>query len=92
VIVEYGPVLRDGFLPAYSVADTKEARDLLVLACPTNARGQFIAPELAEAQTLANLRAFSDRLHLAHGFMQQRGRCRCQPVEKAEGDGSPQQA
>lgn len=62
----------------YSVADDEEARHLLVLACSTNRKGQFIADELAREQTLENLEAFSDRLHVAHEHMRDRGYCRCQ--------------
>jgi hypothetical protein len=43
--------------------DTREEAEMLVaLACPTNLKGQHIAPELWEEQTLENLQAFSDRL------------------------------
>lgn len=77
MIVGFGTELPDGFLPVYSVADEEEARDLVILACPTNLHGQYIAPELAREQTLENLQAFSDRLHAAHAFLQARGNCRC---------------
>ena len=36
---------------------------LITLACPTNAKGEHIAPELAEEQTLENLYSFGDRLN-----------------------------
>lgn len=76
--MRYGRTVADGSLPVYSVADEKEAKDLLVLACPTNSNGEFVAPELVEEQTLENLERFSDRLHLAHGMLKERGFCRCE--------------
>lgn len=35
---------------------------LLILACPRDVDGNFIARELAAEQTLENLQAFSDKL------------------------------
>ena len=67
-----------GHLPVYSVSDEQEARDLLVSACGTNMEGQFVARELAFDQTLKNLQAFSDRLHMYHGFLIDAGKCRCE--------------
>jgi hypothetical protein len=64
-------------MPVYSVADAEEARALLVAACPTNLRGQFVAPELVEAQNFTTLAAFSDRLDEAHARLREGGRCRC---------------
>lgn len=52
----------DGKLPVFSVDTKEQARSLLVAACSTNAKGEFIASELATEQTLDNLYAFSDRL------------------------------
>lgn len=46
----------------FSVDTEQEARDLIVLACPTNIRGEYIAPELAREQTLENLDKFGERL------------------------------
>ena len=46
----------------FSVNNEKEAKLLITLACPTNYSGEYIAPELAEEQTLDNLEAFSRRL------------------------------
>lgn len=46
----------------FSTETEEEARALITLACPTNYAGEHIAPELAEVQSLDNLRAFSDRL------------------------------
>lgn len=76
-MVGYGYRTPKGHLMAYSVADEQEARALLILACPTNYEGRFIAPQLAQEQTLANLQAFSDHLHQAHGLLRQNGQCRC---------------
>lgn len=53
----------------YSVDTEKEAEDLLMLACPTNTDNEYIAPELAETQTLENLDRFSDRLDRAWKMM-----------------------
>jgi hypothetical protein len=62
----------DGMLPIYSVDSEAEAKALLVVACPTNLRGEFIARELAEHQTLENLWAFGERLERTHKWMQKR--------------------
>jgi hypothetical protein len=51
-----------GSLPVFSVETEEQAERLLTIACPTNLRGEYIAEELAEHQTLDNLAAFSDRL------------------------------
>lgn len=65
MVVGYGRSLPKGCLPVFSVDTEEEARRLLVLACPTNTEGQFIAPEVAAEQTLDNLALFSDRLKRA---------------------------
>ncbi len=75
--MRHGPCLDKGFLPVFSVADAEEAEMLIVLACPTNMKGEYIAPELAEEQTLKNLEAFSTKLDRAHDMLKQAGRCRC---------------
>ena len=64
MLVGHGPKTSRpiGSLPVFSVKDEEEAEQLLVLACPTNNNGDFVAVELAEEQTMDNLRAFSDRL------------------------------
>ena len=66
-----GPI-PDGRLPVFSTDTEEEARQLLVLTCPTNLRGEFVAPELAKEQTLENLQAFSDRLQLGWELMQRK--------------------
>lgn len=66
-----------GSLPVFSVADEKEAKTLLVRACETNLKGEFVAKELAREQTLENLDAFSARLERAHTVMREQGLCRC---------------
>lgn len=69
----------------FSVADEKEAEDLIVLTCPTNARGEYIAPELAREQTLENLDAFGDRLRKAHDeVLKAHGHCRCNRQENVK--------
>jgi hypothetical protein len=64
-----GP-LPDGKLPVFSTNTEEEARELLTLTCPTNVRGEYVAPELAEEQTLENLQKFSDRLQRGWEIMQ----------------------
>ena len=46
----------------FRVPTEADAQRLLVAACETNVHGEFVARELAEQQTLANLDAFSERL------------------------------
>ena len=46
----------------FTTRNRAEAEALITLACPMNSAGQYIAPELAEEQTLENLNAFSNRL------------------------------
>jgi hypothetical protein len=59
-------------LPVFSVRTEQEARDLLLAACDTNLKGEFVARELVEEQTLENLERFSDRLEQIWGMIQQR--------------------
>lgn len=67
----------DGFLPVFSVGSEREAKNLLVLACPRNNAGEFVAPELVEEQNPANLDRFSERLDKAHAILQANGDCDC---------------
>lgn len=60
--MRYGRTTPSGFCTVHTVCCEDRARQLLVLACPTNYDGEFIATELAEQQTIPNLRAFSERL------------------------------
>jgi hypothetical protein len=64
VIVGHGPKgsRPAGRLPVFTVNNAREAQFLLTLACPTNDRGEFYAPELAEEQTLQHLDDFAARL------------------------------
>ena len=73
----FGRSLPKGRLPVYSVGDEAEARLLLATACPMNARGQYVAVELASEQTIENLQRFSDRLDSIHEMLKANGRCRC---------------
>ena len=66
MVVRFGRTVEDGFLPVFSVNTEEEARKLLVLGCPTNTAGDFIAVELAEKQTLERLYAFGDRLEVLY--------------------------
>lgn len=75
--MRFGPKCERGFLPVYSVADEREAQDLLLAACGRNLDGEFVARELAAHQTLSHLRAFSDRLHAVHARLRELGKCRC---------------
>ena len=77
MVVGYGTRVPSGSLPVFSVADEKEARALLTIACETNLRGEFIAKELVREQTVDNLFTFSDRLNKCHKFLVKRGACRC---------------
>lgn len=76
-MVGYGTVVPEGRLCVYSVGTEAEAKKLIVLACPRDLAGNFIAPELAREQTLENLDAFSERLHRAHELLKQSGECTC---------------
>ena len=60
--MRFGRKCPNGFLPIFSVNTEEEARALLLAACPRNLAGEFVAPELAEEQTLPNLYAFGKRL------------------------------
>lgn len=67
-----------GHLPVFSVGDEEEAQELLVLACPRNLDGEFVAEELAREQTLDNLFAFGARLARLHDeVLVPNGGCRC---------------
>jgi hypothetical protein len=71
VIVGFGRgPIPEGHLPAFSVNTEAEARALLTLTCPRNINGDFVAPELARAQTLENLQRFSDRLQRGWELLQ----------------------
>ena len=50
-------------MPVYSTKTEEDARRLLVAACSTNFKGEFIARELVDEQSVERLLAFSDRLH-----------------------------
>ena len=77
VVVDFGRSLPRGKLPVFSVSTEEEAKKLLVLACPTNISGEFIAPELAETQNLENLQHFSERLAKAHQILIDNDQCEC---------------
>ena len=62
VVVRFGRTVEPGFLPVFSVDTEEEAEQLLVAACATNLRGEFIAEELGHTQSLENLYAFGRRL------------------------------
>ena len=64
MVVGFGTVVPDGHLPVFSTDTEEQARRLLIAACGTNIKREFIAKELAQEQTLVNLQAFSERLAL----------------------------
>lgn len=78
----FGTKTREGSLPVFKVGSEEEARRLIVMACPTNFGGEYIAPELAEAQTIENLEKFSTRLDVYHDIMIQNGLCTCKAAPK----------
>lgn len=76
--MRFGRSVDDGFLPVFSVNTEDEAKRLLVLACGTNASGEFIARELMEEQALDNLYAFGDRLEgLYENYVAPKGGTSC---------------
>jgi len=50
----------------FSMDTEQEAEQLLILACPRNMDGDFVARELVDEQTLENLQAFSDKLAMCY--------------------------
>ena len=61
--MRYGHIAEEGSLPVFSVNNTMTARKLLIMACPTNIRGEFVSPELAAQQDYETLCAFGKRLN-----------------------------
>ena len=53
----------------FSTCCEGRAQDLIVAACGTNERGEYIARELVVDQTIENLELFSTRLDEAHDQM-----------------------
>lgn len=67
-----------GMLPVFSVGSEAEAERLLTIACSRGYGGDFIARELAEAQSIERLVAFSERLEELHDrYLKRTGRCEC---------------
>lgn len=66
-----GPI-PEGTLPIFSVDTEEEAEALIVLTCPRNMAGAYVAPELAQEQTLENLYAFGDRLRKGYALLKAR--------------------
>lgn len=73
-----GQVVPEGRLPVFSTDTREEAESLVILACPSDGRGNYYARELAEEQTLENLVAFSDHLARAHERLIEFGKCECE--------------
>lgn len=82
--MRYGRSVPEGFLPVFSVDSDDEARALIVAACPRGLDGEYYARELAEAQTLANLEAFSTKLDRIHDIMIESGTCTCSAASAHE--------
>ena len=84
MIVRYGRTCEEGMLPVFSVGSEKEAKALLVLSCPTNRDGEYIARQLAHDQSLENLQEFSDFLAERHEILVENGRCDCKGTLKKQ--------
>ena len=56
---------------------SKEADQLITLACPVNHNGEHYSRELANEQTLENLAVFSEKLDRAHDVLVKNGHCTC---------------
>lgn len=82
MIVGYGTVVPEGSLPVYSLDTEEEAKRLITLTCGTTMQGEHYARELADQQTLPNLKAFSDRLAKAHAWMKEKEKERNTTQEK----------
>lgn len=68
-----------GFLPVFSVGSEAEAKLLLVMTCSMNMRGEFVARETAEKQTLERLYQFGRRLARFHdNYIKPSGKCDCE--------------
>jgi len=78
--VAFGRKVPEGYLPVFSVNTPKEARDLIVAACPMDLQGNYYARELAGEgnQTLENLQRFSDKLAQVWTQLQARSQTRRQ--------------
>ena len=78
VIVGFGSKPPEGHLPVFSVGSEKEAKFLFTLSCGTNIKGEYIARELVEEQTIDNLFAFGERLEMMHDkFIKGTKHCNC---------------
>lgn len=71
VIVKYGTEVEKGFLTVFTVDTEEDAKDLIILACGTNADGEYVAAELVGRgkQTIDNLNKFGDRLQATWEFI-----------------------
>ena len=70
MVVRYGTVCPEGFLPVFSVCCEDRAEQLLIAACPRNLDGEFVAQELHQEQSLERLEDFSTRLDETHDRLQ----------------------
>lgn len=64
----------------FSVGSEKEAKMLLVMSCPVNREGEYIARQLTHDQSLENLQEFSDFLAERHEMIVKNGSCDCKVV------------
>lgn len=56
----------------FSVDTEEEAQQLLIIACPRNYDGEFVARELVKEQTLENLFSFGSKLEKIYKTMKAR--------------------
>jgi hypothetical protein len=66
-------LFKQGYLPVMTVDTVEEANRLLALTCKKNIKGDYVAPELTEEQTLDRLEAFGQRLDEAYKRYIKRG-------------------
>lgn len=62
VQVNWGREVPEGHLPVFSTVSEEEAKQIVIATCELGTDGEYYARELAEEQTIENLRKFSDRL------------------------------
>lgn len=78
-MVGFGRVVPEGHLPVFSVDHEAEAKMLIVATCSLDLSGNYFARELAQKQTLENLKAFGDRIATVHQILVKNRSCTCQP-------------
>jgi len=74
-VVKIGAVCPQGFLPVYSTDTKEEAKQIVVLACPTNYDGDYVAPEVAGTtgdERISQFVAFGKRLEQIHKMIMEK--------------------